>query len=74
MAKKKILPGTCPTGCGRRVERGAVLCNVCVMSVPKSTLKQLEEAWKALKRSKGGTAPQAVYQAAYAAVVKAATP
>lgn len=48
--------GECPTGCGRPVRRGQLMCPSCWREVPKSLQRDVTRTWRAFSRAAFGGA------------------
>jgi hypothetical protein len=45
--------GICPTGCGRSVKRGHLMCGQCWGEVPKHIQREVLSTWRAYGRAAG---------------------
>lgn len=43
-------PGECPTGCGRGVRIGQLMCSTCWRQVPKDLQADVNRTWRAWRR------------------------
>lgn len=47
------IPDQCPTGCGRPVRRGRLMCGMCWRLVPKHLQRDVNRTWLAYSRAAG---------------------
>lgn len=45
--------GTCPTGCGRSVRAGHLMCGACWREVPRHLQRDVHRTWRAFCRAAG---------------------
>lgn len=46
-------PDACPTGCGRKLPMGMVMCRRCWGRVPKHLQREVWDAWEARQKVRG---------------------
>lgn len=63
--------GRCPTGCGRPVNRGHLMCGPCWSIVPKHLQRDVMRTWRAYSRA-AVSPPRRERRAAYEAAREAA--
>lgn len=51
----------CPTGCGRMVEAGKVMCGSCWSRVPKPIQRKVYSTWRALRNGAKDEGPTLRY-------------
>lgn len=56
--------GECPTGCGRSVSRGHLMCRPCWGEVPQHLQAEVNRTWRAWRRDFGNTEAIRAYRAA----------
>lgn len=65
--------GKCPTGCGRNVSLGKLLCSVCWARVPGELQSRVYKTWRAWRKDFGdGDAMEAYGEAKEAAIASIA--
>ena len=62
---------TCPTGCGRTVKRGKLLCYDCWSQVPKHIQMDVNRTWRATNADPKDDAKFEAYEAARQAAMAA---
>jgi len=58
------LDGKCPTGCGRQVARGHLMCRPCWAKVPKELQQRVYVTWRAWRKDFADETAMAAYREA----------
>jgi len=61
----------CPTGCGRTVRPGHLMCRPCWGEVPRELQRDVNRTWRAWSRDIGDTAAMQAYKDAREAALAA---
>lgn len=61
----------CPTGCGRAVRNGQLMCGTCWREVPKHLQRDVNRTWREWRKDFGGAEAMHRYRAARDAALAA---
>lgn len=64
-----VLRSKCPTGCGRAVEAGKLMCRPCWSRVPRELQQRVYAAWRAWRKDFGDAVAMESYNDAREAAI-----